>query len=116
MAGRLAAPLRQQAERVVAVVAEPAQAFVEVAAVPEVIAGAGLGQMPAQPQRLEHDRDPGQHRHAEQNHRDAAGDPVALLPDMGEAELRFHFAYSSTKLIGTLNHMASGTPLRLAGR
>jgi hypothetical protein len=80
----------QVAERVGGVGAQLGQAGGKVFAVPEVLRRAGVLLELDDVQRLDEDDDPRGQRHAQQQHGDGAGDKVALNPDVGDAELRFH--------------------------
>ncbi len=119
----------QLAERVGGVAAKFGQARGKVFAVPEVFGAFCNLFVLDQVKRLDDDDHPRRERHDQQQQCDGFGDDIALGPDIGKAELGIHESilhsaknirklfknYSRTQLMGTLNHMASGTPPRLPG-
>jgi hypothetical protein len=90
MGGGFAAFDGQLAKRVVGGRPELGQPFGKVCAVPEGLRAARQTAVAKQVDRLDHNDDPRRQRHAEQQQRDASGDPVALEPDIDEAEFAFH--------------------------
>jgi hypothetical protein len=90
VAGGFPAFLHQTAKRVALRFSELSQALGHVIAVPERLGAAGQLAVAQDVERLDQDDDPGGQRHAQQQQHHAAGDPVALRPDVDQTELRIH--------------------------
>jgi hypothetical protein len=86
----LAPFLGQRPERVALAITQLTQALREIVAVPEQLGPACQLLEPDDVERLDDDHHPGGQRHGEQQQHNAAGDPVPLVPDVDQAELRFH--------------------------
>jgi hypothetical protein len=115
-------PSGQLVKRVALVITQLDPGLGEIVAVPEQLGRAWPACLNLDDvERLDDDHHPGGQRHGEQQQHHAAGDPVALVqtlmrPSCDSMRLlqKLH-VYFRTNVMGTLNHMASGTPPRLPG-